>query len=135
MFMFPGKPSILYLYRRYLSSSGFMVEVIVPHQVILFDVIVEGNKDAYEGGGLITASNNSIIYVAINYRVSSSSLLRAMLIVVGRFWLQRFYKYSKGLRMLASGIKERPWSGRSTTLTLMVFTVIQLRMVRVSLPL
>ena len=51
------------------------------------------------------------------------------------FWLHRFYKYSKGLRMLASGIKERPWSGRSTTLTLMVFTVMQLRMVRLSLPL
>src|SRR5947209_5005433 len=98
MFMFSGKPSILYLYRRYLSSSGFMVEVIVPHQVILFDVIVEGNKDAYEGGGLITTSNNSIIYVAINYRVSSSSLLRAMLPVVGRFWLSGFIGFTNTAR-------------------------------------
>ena len=52
-----------------LSSHGFMVAVTVSPRSLCANGVVTGSKDSYDGTALITNSGNSIIYVAMNYRV------------------------------------------------------------------
>ena len=66
--------------------------------------VVEGTKDYYNGTSLIRASNNSIIYIAINYRVITLS--ETKLISAWCFWISRLahsnVKWSSKCRTLGS---------------------------------
>lgn len=55
----PSLPVVVWIHGGGYSTSSYT----------LFDDIAEGSKDLYDGTGLVTLSGNTIVYVAINYRV------------------------------------------------------------------